>query len=109
MKDFVKCGCFSTTAICGCIAMGNGRLSSNGFWSEPCTHGNAFIPYETDCPVHGKVDWTHPLNINRSQREPLCANCNHPRSEHSEEQPYECMNSDMCDCDSFEYVKKEKV
>ncbi len=41
--------------------------------------------------------------------DPLCANCNHPRSEHSEEQPYECMNGDMCDCESFSYVKKERV
>ena len=35
---------------------------------------------------------------------PLCTNCNHPRSEHSEEMPYECMNADMCDCEGFSYI-----
>lgn len=36
--------------------------------------------------------------------DPLCGNCHHPRSEHSEEMPYECMNADMCDCPGFSYT-----
>lgn len=36
-------------------------------------------------------------------KEPLCSVCGHPRSEHSEEMPYECMHCDMCDCDGFSY------
>jgi hypothetical protein len=33
------------------------------------------------------------------------ANVDHLRSEHSEEQPYECMNADICDCDGFSYIE----
>jgi len=40
--------------------------------------------------------------------DPKCTVCGHPRSEHSEEQPYECMNGDICDCDGFSYVPQVK-
>jgi hypothetical protein len=40
----------------------------------------------------------------KATNEPICKRCNHPRSEHSEEPNYECMNADMCDCEGFSYV-----
>ena len=37
----------------------------------------------------------------------LCRACGHPRGEHAEEPPYECMNADMCDCREFSYVLRQ--
>jgi hypothetical protein len=36
--------------------------------------------------------------------EPVCKECGHVRSAHSEEMPYECMDGEMCDCEGFTYV-----
>jgi len=43
------------------------------------------------------------------EADPLCTACGHPRSEHSEEMPYECMNTDMCDCGAFSYVRDREA
>lgn len=64
-----KCTCSASTAICGCISRGMGILDDNGFWEHPCPHGSAFVPYEADCPTHGKR---------------MCSSCEHPASNHKE-------------------------
>ena len=45
--------------------------------------------------------------------DPLCVNCGHPRSNHTEEQPYLCLDivdwgdsewGQMCPCEGFSYI-----
>jgi hypothetical protein len=41
-----KCGCSTSTGICGRITRGYGKLDANGYWEHECPHGNAYEDYE---------------------------------------------------------------
>lgn len=46
--DLGKCGCSTSTGICGSITRGTGRLDFNGYWERPCPHGNDMVLHEDD-------------------------------------------------------------
>ena len=50
----VKCSCDASTGICGCCTQGTGKLDDNGFWENPCPHGNAFGQFVPVCDAHLK-------------------------------------------------------
>ena len=43
----------------------------------------------------------------------LCTRCQHPRSDHEDEMPYECFalcdDDEFCECISFSYVSRSEA
>lgn len=61
----IDCHCKTLTGVGGSITRGTGRLDMNGYWSNPCPHGNAI----SDPPVEPalKEGWLERQGENSKQ------------------------------------------